>query len=119
MKLVCREGQDTTIQGIVHIGKIVFFGGPLRKSLLEAAPCNRKETESQRYRGVGRILVARLVVESFQQGGQGRVIVVPRKEIIPFYSKLRFTFSPFSKHEMILDVEPAQELLLRLIRHET
>ncbi len=89
-KLVRVSSTDTRIQGVAHVGSVLWAGGLLEKSLLEAAPFNLRGQPMQAYRGAGRTLVARLVVESILQGGQGRVGVVPRPGSEAFYQKLGF-----------------------------
>ena len=72
-KMVRTSAQDTRIQGVVHVGNVLWAGGLLEGSLLESAPFNLYGYAAQAYHGVGRALVARLVAESIVQGGQGRV----------------------------------------------
>ena len=47
----------------------------LRDSLLEAASAYRYKREKRKYRGIGRVLVAKLVVESKNLGAEGRLLV--------------------------------------------
>lgn len=72
LKLIREE--DAVIQGLVHLGQ-PEVNGFLRKSLLETAPFNQYGTGARQHLGAGRVLVARLVVESLTQGLQGRVAV--------------------------------------------
>ena len=89
-KLVCVSSTDTRIQGVAHVGSVLWAGGLLEKSLLETAPFNLYGQSMQTYQGTGRALVARLVVGSILQGGQGRVGVVPRPGSEAFYQRLGF-----------------------------
>ena len=89
-KMVRTNAPDTRIQGVVRVGSVLWAGGLLEGSLLEAAPFNLHGYSAQTYRGVGRALVARLVAESILQGGQGRVGVLPRRGSEAFYYKLGF-----------------------------
>ena len=47
----------------------------LRDSLLEAASAYRYKREKRKYRGIRRVLVAKLVVESKNLGAEGRLLV--------------------------------------------
>ena len=90
LKLVCVSGEDARIQGMILVGRVTRYGTWLKKNLLEAAPFNQHGRQVQIYRGVGRVLVARLIAESVLQGGQGRVLVKPRKRAKAFYRVLGF-----------------------------
>lgn len=75
LKLVRCDGSDKSILGVVKIGTVRRAnnrGGYLRDSLLETAPVYRHDMKARRYRGIGRVLVARLVAESKAQGAEGR-----------------------------------------------
>lgn len=112
LKLVCVEEQDRRIQGLVRIGEVTRADGSLKRSLLETAPFNRQEAGEQRaYRGVGRVLVARLVVESYQQGGRGKVTVRAARGTAPFYRAIGFKDSPRWLDHLLLDEAEAAELL--------
>ena len=114
-KLVCIEEADKRIQGIVCVGSIAQNATLLRENLLESAPFNQKTYRSQEYRGVGRVLVARLVVESYLQGGKGRVAVKPRQGTERFYMTIGFR----KQGNFILEIAEAQTLLgLTLIQKE-
>jgi predicted N-acetyltransferase YhbS len=92
-KLVVHTDAEEKIQGIVRIGAIrhtEFVGNALRDSLLEVAPVNRQGAEPRKYRGVGRALIARLIVESYRQGGTGNLLVRPVADSLPFYRTLGF-----------------------------
>ena len=110
-KLVCKEGGDRRIQGIVRIGSIAPHGRLLKTSLLETASFNRKEHPARVFRGVGRVLVARLAVESILQGGQGRVVVRPREGTASFYLALSF----IKNNSYVLNATNAQMLLNSVI----
>jgi hypothetical protein len=107
-KMLCVNSHDTRIQGMVRLGQYAPVSGLLKKSLLEAAPFNRYGRSTQSYHGVGRVLVARLVIESVWQGGQGRVVVTPRPGSEVFYHTLGFRRSP----KMILDSEDSIRALM-------
>ncbi len=111
LKLVCANQVDTAIQGLVRLGNATFAGNFLRKSLLETAPHNRHDIGTPRYRGVGRVLVARLVVESYRQGAQGRVLVETRREAEGFYRRLGFSGLPYGAKQLKLYQAEARQLL--------
>lgn len=94
LKLVCTNEADAAIQGLVRPGQVIGNSGFLRKSLLESAPSNRHMTAIPQYRGVGRVLVARLIVESYRQGTGGRVQIVARPGSEGFYRALGLRESP-------------------------
>lgn len=109
LKLVCDGGEDARIQGMVRFGNLTRRSKLLKTNLLEAAPFNRHGRQLQAYRGVGRVLVARLVVESVLQGGHGRVAVLARTGTEPFYRALGFVNPP----PMSLDVQEKIKQLLQ------
>ncbi len=116
-KLVRRHGQDRRIQGLLHLGRVERDGGALRDSLLETAPYNRERLVAERtYRGVGRVLVARLVLESYRQGGLGQVLVRARPGIEPFYLRLGFRRVPGAGAYFFLEREGATDLLRAALR---
>lgn len=92
-KLVVREDDQKQIQGLVRLGEVSrvnYSGRVLRDSLLETAPCNRYQALQRQYQGAGRVLVARMVVESYVQGGSGQLLVRPVAGSLPFYHSLGF-----------------------------
>ena len=93
-KLARIDGENVRIEGMVRIGRMTRWGGTLQESLLEAAPSNRHIQQQPLYRGIGRVLVARLVVESILHGGQGRVAVHARTGTEAFYRRLGFQEAP-------------------------
>lgn len=113
-KLVCTQNEDLRIQGLVRFGSVTRSGGLLKHNLLEAAPFNQHNTSVQQYRGVGRVLVARLVAESVAQGGEGRVAVSPRRGTEPFYLAIGFKM----KNIMRLDSAAAETLLEATLLHQ-
>ncbi len=117
-KLVCVQDAASDIHGLVHVGKIMTASRFLKKSLLETAPSNQHQTSQPRYRGVGRVLIARLVVESYLQGGQGKVMVRPRPGTEPFYRALGFTPAPRLPRRYILDPAAAETLLQKTLLDE-
>lgn len=116
LKLVSASRADRQIQGIVHLGKIRQPGGFLRDSLLEAAPFNQRTQSQPQYHAVGRVLVTRLVVESFRQDGRGKVLVRSRPGVVEFYKKLGFRELPRASGYFILDTVEAISLLERSLR---
>jgi hypothetical protein len=110
LKLVCVAAEDQRIQGLLHLGSLDTSRVFLIESLLETAPFNRSNTSQQNYNGVGRVLVARLVVESVQIGGHGRVVVQPRSGTASFYETIGFKALP-AKRRYILDTAQAKLLL--------
>ena len=111
LKLARANQADTAIQGLVRLGNVAFAGNFLRKSLLETAPNNRHDTGTPRYRGVGRVLVNRLVVEIYRQGAQGRVLVETRREAEGFYRRLGFSGLPYGAKILKLYQTEARQLL--------
>lgn len=116
-KLVRTQDSKSDIQGIVHVGKIMTKGRFLKKSLLETAPSDQHQALQPHYKGVGRILIARLAVESYLQGGQGKVLVRPRPGTEPFYRALGFTPAPRIPRRYILDSSEAETLLQKTLLH--
>jgi len=116
-KLVCLQDSASDIQGIVHVGKIMTTSRFLKKSLLETAPSNQHQAPHPRYSGIGRILIARLVVESYLRGGQGRIMVRPRPGTEPFYRALGFTPAPRLPRRYLLDTPEAEVLLQKTLLH--
>ena len=113
LKLVLCDGNDDTILGIVRLGSARRISGGatiLRDSLLETAPALQFRAGGRQYRGIGRVLVARLVVESKAQGAEGRVLVVPVHGSSAFYHTLGFRESRV-KGEFRLQVQEAEALL--------
>ena len=96
-KLVCVQRRDSNvhseyqrIQGLVRIGTVERRGGFLTGSLLETAPLNRWQLHDRRYSGVGRVLVARLIVDSYLQEGHGKVLVRATPRAATFYTEIGF-----------------------------
>ncbi len=113
LKLTLCEGEEKPLLGIVRLGTAPRLNGTvgaLRGSLLEAAPIHRHGKAGQRYRGIGEVLVARLVIESKIQGAEGPVRVRPIRGSEAFYKKLGFITAPNSVYA-ILEVEKAEALL--------
>lgn len=85
--------EKTQILGLVQIGQVLPAAGEakaLHHSLLEAAPVFRFGATERKYRGIGRVLVARLVAESKAQGAEGRLLIQPVPTSLPFYRTLGF-----------------------------
>ena len=93
LKLVTTDGSDSQLLGLLKLGD----GTPARsmagklntQSVLETAPSLRYPA-ARRYKGVGKILVARLIAESILQHFGGAHIVTPRPQTYPFYLHLGF-----------------------------
>lgn len=111
LKLVCADNADASVQGLVSVGRVLPGGGALRKSLLEAAPPNRHGAHPQRFCGVGRVLVARLVAESYRRGARGAVTVRARVGSEGFYRALGFRGSPYRPQAFTLYEAEALPLL--------
>jgi hypothetical protein len=109
LKLISVAGTDKRIQGLVRIGTVLPGSQFLTKSLLEVAPFNRYDSQPRIYRGVGRVLIARLIAESYRQGTQGRIRVHARPGSESFYRALGFRtkLPPI----FMLDTESAERLL--------
>ena len=81
------KGQD--IDGIVRLGAVPLGSRGLRNSLLEAAPVHRFAPHSGRQlSGVGRVLLARLVVECYHSGGSGALFVRAHAGAVDFYKAM-------------------------------
>ena len=116
-KLVLMDEEDGAIQGIVRLGEVEKRGGFLRHSLLEAAPRNVHNALGRRYRGVGRVLVARLSVESYAAHQQGRLEITRGTSAPPkFYSDLGFSQRKPSKEQYLLLEREARNLLQSVLR---
>lgn len=84
LKLVLSEGSDTRVQGLVSPGAVEATGSALIKSFLVSAPWNWHEAGDARlYRGMGVVLVAHLVVESYRQGGAGKLLIRAAPNSVP------------------------------------
>lgn len=92
-KLTLCAGTDKPLLGIVQVGTVRMGEGrvtPLRDSLLEVAPVHQFITGRRSYKGIGRVLVARLIEASREKGAEGRLLVRPVPSSVPFYRKLGF-----------------------------
>ncbi len=113
LKLTLCNDDGKPVLGIVRLGtvqRIDGAAGSLCDSLLEASPVYRFGAAVRRYCGIGRVLVARLVVESKAQGAEGRLRIRPAEGSIPFYQRLGFisaSGTPF----YVLKTQKAEELL--------
>ena len=113
LKLTLCAEKDGPILGLVRLGTAPQLNGdkgPLRSSLLEAAPVHQYGTTQRAYKGIGRVLVERLVEESKAQGADGSVLVRPSQDSIPFYRGLGFQDSRI-KYHMLLKTMEAEALL--------
>jgi hypothetical protein len=89
-----------------------FPGDSLTGSLLEAAPFNQYDRGKTRaYREAGKQLVVRLVVESYQRGGQGKVLVQARLGSERFYEALGFRRVSRGGHRFLLGEAAAAGLV--------
>ena len=110
LKLV-EVGTSAPILGLLRLG-VVKEGDPyLRDSLLETTPALRFHPNSiAPLRGVGRILVARLVVESYNEGAKGALLVKARTPSFGFYRHLGFVASSDSVSYHVLSAAQAAAL---------
>lgn len=94
LKLVVADEQETQILGLLRMGggtsMQVTNGKRNTQSLLETAPRLRYASRQREYRGVGKVLVARLIAESIVRGKGGALIVTPRPQTYSFYRHLGF-----------------------------
>jgi GNAT superfamily N-acetyltransferase len=79
LKLIC--GQE--IVGLLRLGEKPTGINFLRENLLESRP-------ESKLQGIGRVLVARLVAESYNKGAMGQVRVQSHKNAVGFYQHLGF-----------------------------
>jgi Acetyltransferase (GNAT) domain len=111
LKLHLDVTDTSNIEGLVKIGEIPEGGGALRTSLLESVPLNRWSTQNpQGFSGVGRVLVARLIAESYKTGGNGVVTVEPNTKAIGFYERLGFRAHIKNKRYYTIDATQAEEV---------
>jgi hypothetical protein len=94
LKLIVVEGSDDRILGLVRMGSGVSARaasvGLNTQSVLETAPRLQFRIRQREYKGVGKVLVARLIAESVLRDRGGALIVTPRPQAIPFYLHLGF-----------------------------
>lgn len=112
-KLTLQEGEEKPLLGMVYIGTVRKYNGHnsvLRDNLLEVAPVYRYGEEGRSYRGIGRVLVARLIAASMELGAEGRLLVRPVPSSIPFYRKLGFQEARIP-HYFQLGIQEARDLL--------
>ena len=89
LKLVKVNDKGQDIDGIVRLGAVPLGSRGLRNSLLEAAPVHRFAPHSGRQlSGVGRVLLARLVVECYHSGGSGALFVRAHAGAVDFYKAM-------------------------------
>ena len=93
LKLVSCSEVKTQILGILSHGIVQIRRDGLRNSLIEVCPAHKFGSEARRYSGLGSVLVARLVIESMEQGGEGRLLIRPVVSSKGFYKRLGFTKS--------------------------
>lgn len=113
-KLTLCEGEDKPILGLIRLGTAPQLNGDkgaLSGSLLESVPVHQYGTAQRGYKGIGRVLIARLVEESKAQGADGSVRVRPAQGTVPFYERLGFYPSRIAPYYR-LDAQAA-EILLR------
>ena len=92
-----REGRKSADFRLVASGECSGGGYLLERSLLETAPALRFRSGSvSPLRGVGRVLLARLVVESYNQSAGGGLYIVARPAANGFYDALGLLASPKS-----------------------
>lgn len=118
LKLTLCEGEDKSLFGILRLGNTLRtsgHAGALKGSLLETAPVYRHSMTGRRYHGIGRVLVARLVMESKAQGAAGRLRIRAARDSEAFYEKLGFIRTRETAI-FVLEANKAEELL-RLCRH--
>ncbi len=91
-KLISTDGDSPEILGMLRIGEALPGHYYLLRNLLEANPEYKypKNLSSRRIRGIGRVLVARLVAESYNRGMEGRVQVRSHPGAVSFYKHLGF-----------------------------
>ena len=113
LKLTLRDGSAKPVLGVVRLGIAPSTNGhkgALRSSVLETAPAHRFGAVARRYRGVGRVLVARLIVESKAQCANGRILLRPARGSVTFYRSIGFLDSPMRPY-LRLEPEDADALL--------
>lgn len=94
VKLV-RTGDPSPIIGLMQLGRVLGSESYLRKSLLETCPVFRYGLQTpSSLNGVGKVLVARLVLESYNQGASGAIFVLSHKNARRFYERIGFIRAP-------------------------
>ncbi len=120
LKLVAAEGQDTSILGLLRMASDtsvqVMYGKLNTKSVLETAPRFRYPVQSRDYRGIGKVLVARLIAESIRHGQEGALVVSPRKIVVPFYLHLGFRRSSRNPNRFFIQQESGRQLLQSVLQ---
>ena len=87
-KLVFADATGGEILGLLRLGYRPSGTNLLVESLLEASPAHRA-------RGVGSVLIARLVAESYNEGAFGQLRVEPHVKAVGFYLRLGFAKTRF------------------------
>ena len=95
LKLVDPTALSSAIMGLLTLGDVTPGSTAIRNNMLETAPAYQYSNRTQSgvvtgIKGIGRVLVARLVAESYNQGGDGSVLVRPRPASVRFYVKIGF-----------------------------
>jgi len=91
LKLVTDAGEPSGILGLLFIG-VPRRAAYLKGSLLESSPKFRYRGGRPRIvRSIGRVLVARLILESERRGKHGKVQVTPIAGSEDFYTRLGFS----------------------------
>jgi len=114
LKLVRCDGGDKSVLGLVKIGvtrQIVGGAISLRDNLLETVPIYRYDKQHRQYRGIGRVLIARLVAASRAQGAGGRLFISPVPTSLPFYRALGFVPTRNPRYWRLKTLE-AEQLLI-------
>lgn len=107
LKLTPFDGPQDRILGMIRLRSVYRREQFLQHSLLETAPTDRFAASNRMILGVGRVPVARLIVQSFIDGGDGKVVVRQRTGTERFYKVLGFQFVKPADDAMAIETEGA------------
>lgn len=114
LKLVRSNDSADEILGLLKLGKLDRPGGPLRFSLLEVAPSDQATNAMRIIRGIGTVMIARLVAQSVTEGGSGKIIVVYRPGTAGFYKHIGFREVRHSPEQLAIEPGDAHRLVARV-----
>jgi hypothetical protein len=105
LKLVRSDGENSEILGLLRLGEKLPGTMLLMKNLLEANPKYRSSIGANReVRGIGKVLVSRLVAESYSLGAAGQVRVKAHHNAIKFYLGIGFKQTVLThKYDLLRD----------------
>ena len=121
LKLIVADEQEKQILGLLRMGgpsMQVSYGKLNTQSMLETAPRFRYRVQGRDYKGIGKVLVARLIAESVVHGKGGALIVTPRPQTYPFYRHLGFQPSSRDPNRFFVREGAGMQLLQSVLKGE-